>query len=435
MSKQISVTLLLFLSVSLLLAFAFPQNSRLYKVANRLSCSSLVRKAAENVGDSSSIRPSRQTHHREVTLYDLLGASPKDTPEQLKRRYTALVRSLHPDLNRNTNDDNNKKNNKVKGGFDLSEINAAWEILGDKKARLRYDRSLQAKEFTEGVEALVGLGIQSAIPWLKKTADTTVAAVDATAAAMDASARAAQEGAEQAKFAYGIFELEQKSRSLEQRAVAEQAKADRVQKEMENLPSKRISFLRHDIIIKDNAISANAPNNLLTYVEAQGILKNFQVEVASSGLSADLDTLYDIEQEHRASIKSRQAMERTCLMATRKLDQAQLAEIQAQKRLEEAQRALMEAQQKHVQAQQACTNALTEESDSHKIVQKIEQMLYKTQQKVKSGLYQQQEMYLDFRARELKFEKANLETSAKNLRAEAVALKNEALRLERSNKF
>jgi curved DNA-binding protein CbpA len=364
-----------------------------------------------------------------MTLYDILGASPKDTPEQLKRRYTALVRRLHPDANRNNN---NNGVVGVVGPYDLSEINAAWEILGDKKERLRYDRSLQAKEFTEGVEALVGLGIQTAIPWLKKTAHTTVAAVDATAAAVDASARAAQEGAEQAKFAYGIFELEQKSRAVEQRAIAELAKADKLQKEMENLPSKRISFLQDAKKGSSSSTTAVDTATSLTFSEAQRILKNFQVEVAPTALAAELQSLRDTEQDHRESIKLRQSTERASQMATRKLDQAQLAEIQAQRRLEEAQKALMEAQQKHSAVQQVYAQAVAEETEIQKAVQKVEQILQRTQQKVKEGLYQQQELYLDRRAQELKLEKAELEASAKSLRAEAVSLKKEAERLAKS---
>jgi curved DNA-binding protein CbpA len=360
---------------------------------------------------SSSIKRSRIKNAQDITLYDILGASPKDTPEQLKRRYQTLVKSLHPDVNRN--------NDKYRG-YELSEINAAWEVLGDKKSRLRYDRELQAREFTQGVEALVGLGIQTAIPFLKKTADTTVKAYGA-------STKVAQESAEQAKFAYELFELDQKSRSLEQKAAAEMAKAQRLQKELESLPNKRVDGLQQN---KAKIMIFNS-DTAMTSTEAQRILKTFQVTSLPAPLSVDLQALYETEQEHKESAKSRQMSERAAQQAQRKLESARLAELQAQKRLEEAQKALSVAQQNHAEAQTLQSLALAEETKAEQTVQKVEKVLQTKSDKVRAGLYQQQESFIDRRCKELKLEQSELEASAKKLQKEADDIRKQARQLEK----
>lgn len=368
--------------------------------------------------NSSSIKRSRNKNPQDITLYDIIGASPKDTPQQLKRRYTTLVKSLHPDVNPSRRGKFDR--------YDLSEINAAWEVLGDKKQRQKYDRELQAKEFTEGVEALVGLGIQTAIPFLKKTADTTVKAVDV-------STKVAQESAEQAKFAYGVFELDQKSRTLEQKAAAEIAKAQRLQKEMEGLPNKRIASLEQPAkALKNVSASQSASfSPSITSTEANRILKNFQVTRPPGPLASDMKSLYETEIEFKESTKSRQTVERAAQVAQRKLDQAQSQEVQAQKRLEEAQKALLQAQQNHADAQAMQLQAVVEETKARQAVQKVEKVLQTKSEKVRLGVWQQQESYIDGRAKELKAEQSEMDASAKELQKEADAIRNQARQLEK----
>jgi hypothetical protein len=154
-------------------------------------------------GNDGKLNRNTRKALEQTTLYDLLGASKSDSQEKLKIRYRALAKKLHPDARL---DDLSS----ISGYADLSEINAAWEILSNPKERLRYDRELNAKAFTEGFEAVFSLGIQTAIPFLRNTAKTTVAAVET-------STKAVNEGAEEFQKNLGIFELEQSSRSLEQR--------------------------------------------------------------------------------------------------------------------------------------------------------------------------------------------------------------------------
>jgi curved DNA-binding protein CbpA len=362
--------------------------------------------------DAGRIRKSRRKPQEERTLYDILGASPRDSQEQLKVRYTAIVKALHPDINPRTAE------SPYGGGtnlyYDLGEVNAAWEILKDKKQRLRYDRSLQAKEFTEGVEAFVSVGIKTAIPWLQKTADTTVAAVDA-------SARAAQEGAEQAKLAYGIFELDQQARALEQKAAREISKALRLEKELKALPAKKIASLEKQ----------NYRKQTLTSSDAERILSGFQIsnEPATrppTGLLNDLNSFTASEQDFRESVRGRQAAELSALAATRTLEQAAKAEELALKRLEEAQRNLELAMKNVAMAKNSVQQAKLDEQKLQQSLIKTEATLEKTKEKVRVGLLQQQDLFMDKQAKRLKREIEECELQAKNFQTEANKLRKAA---------
>lgn len=65
----------------------------------------------------------------EATLYDLLGAEPTATDDELRTAYRRCVRSTHPDH----------------GGSaeEFREVQAAWELLSDAEQRERYDAWLR----------------------------------------------------------------------------------------------------------------------------------------------------------------------------------------------------------------------------------------------------------------------------------------------------
>ena len=70
------------------------------------------------------------------TNYQILGISPKATPEQIKQTFRTLVKSCHPDLF-------------VSGSYEqaqatdrLREINAAYAILANPQKRTAYDAKL-----------------------------------------------------------------------------------------------------------------------------------------------------------------------------------------------------------------------------------------------------------------------------------------------------
>ena len=118
------------------------------------------------------------------TLYDVLGASPDATRDELKRLYVTLARETHPDAIVG-------KSAKEREEAELlfGEVAAAWRILSDKKERKRYDRSLKAKAFTQEVEKMAGAYAekmstvleQVGLSFLRNKADTTVASINAAA--------------------------------------------------------------------------------------------------------------------------------------------------------------------------------------------------------------------------------------------------------------
>src|ERR1700761_5953105 len=66
------------------------------------------------------------------TLYDLLGARPRDDAEELRVAFRRAVKGAHPDLNPGDPD----------AGEKFREIVRANEILGDEEQRAAYDHLL-----------------------------------------------------------------------------------------------------------------------------------------------------------------------------------------------------------------------------------------------------------------------------------------------------
>ena len=64
-------------------------------------------------------------------LYDVLGVSKSASEAEVKSAYRKLARKYHPDLN---------KDNKAAAAEKFKEISCAYDILGDKEKRAKYDR-------------------------------------------------------------------------------------------------------------------------------------------------------------------------------------------------------------------------------------------------------------------------------------------------------
>jgi len=64
------------------------------------------------------------------THYDVLGIAPAATHEEVKRAYHRRAREHHPDVRAGA------------GGPAMTEINAAWAVLGDPDRRRAYDREI-----------------------------------------------------------------------------------------------------------------------------------------------------------------------------------------------------------------------------------------------------------------------------------------------------
>jgi len=383
-------------------------------------------KANDNTRGTGSISRVRQRDREAKTLYDYLGASPKDTQEQLKIRYTTLVKTLHPDSNPDKDTQNFY--------YDLSDINAAWEVLKDPEERKRYDREMQTKEITEGIESLVTIGLESfannAIPFLQKTAVTTAAAMQktavTTAAAVDASTKAAKEVNEQAKTAYGVFEIEKLIKELEQKSNADLQRASRLEKDLVALPNKKIPILAKKSLQQKQQ---QQQQQILSSGEAQKILRNFQTTTTTSmkltqgSLTNDIKLFTDTEAKQKDATTACQSAERAKEAAARKVEQAQIAEVLAKKRFEDAQKAFQEAKKNHITAQDVNRKASADERIARQANSKLDSQLEKTRDKVRSGLLQQQDAFLVSRAKDLKNEILECERSSNNYLKEAKALR------------
>ena len=67
-------------------------------------------------------------------LYQILGVSKTATDSEIKSAYRKLARKYHPDLNK---DDKNAAEK-------FKEISCAYDILGDKEKRKKYDNKVSA---------------------------------------------------------------------------------------------------------------------------------------------------------------------------------------------------------------------------------------------------------------------------------------------------
>lgn len=122
---------------------------------------------------------------KKQSLYELLGATKQDTRAEIKKKYLMMAKMSHPDaqIGRNGTIDGQAP--------DFGEISGAWRVLGDQKTRLRYDRSLQAAEFSENAQRIANERLERAVPvvaklldnvalpFLRRTTATTIAVAQA----------------------------------------------------------------------------------------------------------------------------------------------------------------------------------------------------------------------------------------------------------------
>ena len=98
---------------------------------------------------------------KERTLYDILGAVPTATKEELKRQYIVMAKLTHPDAlisssQQQQHNNNNGIHSHQQVQFpDFTEVAAAYQILSNPVERKKYDRTLHS---TQLIQVMVLLG-------------------------------------------------------------------------------------------------------------------------------------------------------------------------------------------------------------------------------------------------------------------------------------
>src|SRR6187399_450168 len=75
-----------------------------------------------------------------VNYYDVLKVSPKASGTEIKSAYRRLARKLHPDRN----------NGSEETALKFAAIAEAYEVLGNAKERVNYDRMMLEVQFNNG---------------------------------------------------------------------------------------------------------------------------------------------------------------------------------------------------------------------------------------------------------------------------------------------
>ena len=108
-------------------------------------------------------------------LYDILGVAKTATEAEIKSQYRKLARKYHPDLNK---DD--------KGAAEkFKEISAAYDILGDKDKRQKYDNNEIDAEGKPTIRQAVSEGHKTAALIFRHYSERIFSANSATAAERD----------------------------------------------------------------------------------------------------------------------------------------------------------------------------------------------------------------------------------------------------------
>jgi curved DNA-binding protein CbpA len=168
---------------------------------NNVQKKSLQKETTTKENERKETVENTPTNNKKKTLYEILGASPNDTREEIKKKYIQLARQAHPDATRQST------SSVASTDLDFAEIAAAWRILCDPVQRRRYDRTLQAQKFSQEISqwaselsqqpAVVDLGVglleHLALPLLRRTAATTIAGWNAIQNSTRNSSRSAKD--------------------------------------------------------------------------------------------------------------------------------------------------------------------------------------------------------------------------------------------------
>lgn len=318
--------------------------------------------ASERSSTSASSGVEKQPQR---TLYEILGADPSETRAEIKQRYVKLAKRSHPDTKGQS-----VSSSESDEELDFNEIAAAWRTISDPKQRLRYDRSLQAEQFSQDIQDWAGEFTRQAAPaaamlgnivtpFLRKTTAATVASVQAAAQDLTkeesstgskrnigSTFQSAVRAAQRAGMYVDSLELLEKSQTLAERAVQESQAAAAAEQELMEIAERRLTMALH------------TPGSGLTSAEARIVWEDFNQTVN------DTLTTWD-----------RALMKHTIDHEIEKLNKAEVAFV-------EMQELDSEAQQKYQINVQARLKSQKERASAEKAEKEAELALQKARQRV-----------------------------------------------------
>ena len=367
------------------------------------------------------------------TLYQILGAKPSDSRDELKAKYVQLAKQSHPDAVRQTD--------ATEAKLDFTEIAAAWRILSDTKQRKRYDRSLQAEQFSLEVQQWAeDFGRQAApaakafgevaLPFLRKTTAATLASIQAAANDLSqkqdrdvkATFSTAMEAAIRAGRYVDSMELMDKSERLKDRAMLESDKAAKTEKELEELAQRRLLMALH------------TPGSGLTAAEAAILWKDFRTTVKDhltawdramlkhtvgheiSELKAAEDAFVESQQQDSQAQMQLKQTTQGRLKAKQALTDAEKAEAKARQALLEAEAELARARTAMDKAAEEVTYAEAFANKSDYELERRSLTLVKQSEKVRSALREKEKQVLKQRGVEADEETLSDQVSAERLK-------------------
>lgn len=345
-------------------------------------------------------------------LYEILGAKPTASQHELRQKYTALARQLHPD-----------SGHEKASASSFSELAAAWNVLSDSKQKLRYDRSLKANEFTESVARGLEIGIRNAVPFLRKTATNVEASsktiLNTTLAAAETTSKTMQDVSEQLERTRERLALEQKSRELQQRSAREGTRAAQLEVERDAIVSGDASARVAELRQSENKMTASQALRILEMLGESSVAK------VKSNLSDDIQTLDSLEQKNIEKTKAQQERERSYQAAVRQQEEAILRENRAQQKLEEAKRELEAARKNLATTKQDEAKAAQEEKRAIMDADFAQKAVERQQEAVRTKLGRKEEEVLKRKAQDLKDEASQSMKLSRTLEAEANFLRKE----------
>jgi curved DNA-binding protein CbpA len=364
----------------------------------------------------------------ERTLYDILNASPTDSPTELRQKYRALVRQTHPDAI-------SIESEKEQAATQFAEIAAAWNIISNPKERLRYDRTIKAKEFTNNVEDILEGGFRAAF----QTAYQTAGGIKSVGEQLDQVRVGTGQRLEKAR---KIAEYVAKSRALQQRSVRESARQEELQQRLANR-ERRHQLLQQQQQSEAQKLTSNMANQVvktflnydsLSFSGGNGVYgfnNNNYENYSEDAVAKTIGRLVEMEEEHQQKTQDYQMTKKGLAQAQRKIDQAASEEQRAIQWLEEAKANLEQLQLARQESERAYGQVLQTERIAFSHIERFENSLSKQQDRTRETLKRTEDLYIWKENAYLKEESRKAKNLSQKLLAKADELQTKADDLRR----